>query len=286
MSVSVNESAFGFVDDTTCQTNDFLESEPKSLPSLVTEATSDAKIWSTLLYISGGLLELPKCSVHVVHTHFYPSGQPKLSKATEIPPIFIPDPRTGQNIEIQCNPLDREHKTLGHYKAPSGIFPKQRAALKKASDDLASMILKSHLHPQEASMVYYAIFLAKFAYVLPQCYISKNILRQTEANAQQSFAAKMGFNRKMACAIRYGPTTLGGVGMVRFETLQGVAGANPELRETLEVLHVYWITPSLCSRLGPNERGHKYSDTYDTISAPHPLRIKVPTKPPRLPCRH
>eukprot|EP00980_Cylindrotheca_fusiformis_P020498 scaffold7555_cov72-Cylindrotheca_fusiformis.AAC.3 len=220
--ICVQESAFGFVDDTTCQTNDFLESKPKSLEEIVAVATEDAKIWSTLLYISGGLLELPKCSVHVIYTTFYSDGQPRLCKHADIPPILIPDPRSGQQIDIRCNPHDKEHKTLGHYKAPSGTFPNQRAALQKAANSLASMVLHSALYPEEAKMMYYAVFLAKFAYVLPQCYFLPSALRHFEAQAQQAFAAKMGFSRTMSCAIRYGPIALGGVGMVQFESLQGI----------------------------------------------------------------
>eukprot|EP00980_Cylindrotheca_fusiformis_P007708 scaffold1634_cov95-Cylindrotheca_fusiformis.AAC.4 len=90
----------------------------------------------------------------------------------------------------------------------------------------------------------------------------------------------------MASAIRYGPTTLGGVGMVRFETLQGVGQIQNFVKQTLEVLHVYWITPSLCPCLGPNEHRHKYSYPHDTISEPSSLRIKILTKPPRIPCSH
>eukprot|EP00980_Cylindrotheca_fusiformis_P027514 scaffold20799_cov73-Cylindrotheca_fusiformis.AAC.3 len=140
-SICVQESAFGFVDDTTCQTNDFLCAKPMSVDSLVQTATADAQIWSSLLYISGGLLELPKCSVHIVFPKFYSSGKPYLCKPRDIPPIHLPNPRDLTPIEISCHPPDLEHKTLGHYKAPTGHLPKQHAALQKAADALATMIL-------------------------------------------------------------------------------------------------------------------------------------------------
>eukprot|EP00980_Cylindrotheca_fusiformis_P016559 scaffold4965_cov87-Cylindrotheca_fusiformis.AAC.1 len=221
-SICVQESAFGFVDDTTCQTNDFMSECPMSVDSLVRTATADAQIWSYLLYISGGLLELPKCSVHIVFQKFYSSGKPYLCKPRVIPPIHLPDPRDLSPIEISCHPPDLEHKTLGHYKAPAGHLPKQRAALHRAADALATMILRSFLFPAEARMVYFAIFLAKFSYVLPQCYFIPSVLRKIESKAQQTFTAKMGFSRKMSCAIRYGPPSLGGLGLVRLETIQGV----------------------------------------------------------------
>eukprot|EP00980_Cylindrotheca_fusiformis_P013761 scaffold3547_cov96-Cylindrotheca_fusiformis.AAC.1 len=207
-SICIQESAFGFVDDTTCQTNDFMDESPMALTELVSTATRDAQLWSNLL-------------VHVVYFQFRSHGQPYLCQLSDIPKISLPDPRTGEAIDIECLAHDSEHKTLGHYKAPAGTLPRQRAAIQQAADQMADLMLRSFLDPTEARMVYFAVFLAKFSYVLPQCSFPRTTLREFESKAQQAFTAKMGFNRKMACAIRYGPVTLGGVGLVQFETIQG-----------------------------------------------------------------
>eukprot|EP00980_Cylindrotheca_fusiformis_P014837 scaffold4044_cov179-Cylindrotheca_fusiformis.AAC.1 len=98
-------------------------------------------------------------AVHIVFPKFYSSGQPFLCSHRDIPPIHLPDPRDGRPIEIPCHPHHLEHKTLGHYKAPSGSFPKQRSALLAAANALAKMIFRSFLFPEEARMVYFAIFL-------------------------------------------------------------------------------------------------------------------------------
>eukprot|EP00980_Cylindrotheca_fusiformis_P026777 scaffold17422_cov103-Cylindrotheca_fusiformis.AAC.6 len=198
-----------------------MDDRPMALSELVSTATSDAQLWSNLLYISGGLLELSKCSVHVVYFQFRSHGQPYLCRLSDIPLISLPDPRTGAAIDIECFAHDREHKTLGHYKAPAGTLPRQRAVIQQAADQMAALMLRSFLDPTEARMVYFAVFLAKFSYVLPQCSFPRTTLREFESKAQQAFTAKMGFNRKMACAIRYGPVSLGGVGLVQFETIQG-----------------------------------------------------------------
>jgi hypothetical protein len=66
----------GFVDDSTGQVNDFLSHEQPTPEALARLMKIDAQIWSDLLWISGGLLELPKCSYHQIHFDFLPSGQP------------------------------------------------------------------------------------------------------------------------------------------------------------------------------------------------------------------
>eukprot|EP00957_Ditylum_brightwellii_P128167 9775359-Ditylum_brightwellii.AAC.1 len=53
----------GFVDDTTGQTNDF-EDENVKPDQLIDQIQHDAQLRSELLWLSGGLLELKKCSYH------------------------------------------------------------------------------------------------------------------------------------------------------------------------------------------------------------------------------
>jgi hypothetical protein len=69
----------GFVDGSMVQVNDFLSNiqpSPKQLANLIQK---DAQLWSNLLWISGGLLELPKkCSYHHLHFYFNSTGKPFL----------------------------------------------------------------------------------------------------------------------------------------------------------------------------------------------------------------
>ena len=137
------------------------------------------------------------------------------------PAIVVPDALTGALIPIPRKSVEDEHKTLGHYKAPCGNNPKQREALLLAANNIAQMVLGSYLTPVESNMVYRAVFLPKFAYILPQCCFTPNQLRTIETQAQQAFTAKCGYNRKMSLAIRYGPPMLGGAGFVQLATIQG-----------------------------------------------------------------
>jgi hypothetical protein len=218
----VQSSILGFVDDSSCQTNDFEASPQPDLEDLIYKATVDAEIWATELFDSGGLLELIKCSYHLISFKFRSNGKPFMVKGEVGPAIEIPDALTGEMIPIPRKSVEEEHKTLGHYKAPCGTLPKQRQALLQAANNIAQMVLGSYLTPFESNMVYRAVFLSKFSYVLPQCHFTPNQLRTIENKAQQAFTAKCGYNRKMSLAIRYGPQRLGGAGFVQLATIQGV----------------------------------------------------------------
>ena len=71
--ISLRISIIGFVDDSTCITGGKPEG---TLQELLTRMEADAQLWNDLLWSSGGKLELPKCSYHVVYYDFEPSGVP------------------------------------------------------------------------------------------------------------------------------------------------------------------------------------------------------------------
>ena len=78
----------GFVDDVTNQVNDFLDNSV-TVETLVEKMTHDCQLWSNLLRISGGLLELEKCSYHFIQFEFHPDGTPFMSSNIKGPPIRI-----------------------------------------------------------------------------------------------------------------------------------------------------------------------------------------------------
>eukprot|EP00957_Ditylum_brightwellii_P005071 385453-Ditylum_brightwellii.AAC.1 len=73
-----SQNMVGFVDDTTGQTNNF-ENNNATLKELIEQMTKDAQIWSDLLWISGGLLELDKCLYHLINYVFLEDSTPVMS---------------------------------------------------------------------------------------------------------------------------------------------------------------------------------------------------------------
>jgi hypothetical protein len=220
-SVEIAFSIIGFVDDSNCQTNVFMADPQPSPEALAKLAEEDAKLWSKLLWLSGGYLELSKCSYHFIHFQFAPDGAPSMQGGHVGPDIEIDDELTGQPISIPRKSVFNAHKTLGHYKAPAGNSRTQYTVLHQHGLTTATRVLSSPLTPTEAHMYYHAIWNAQMKYVLPQCVLSPRQLHSIENKPLQAFVAKRGYSRTMALAVRYGPLQLGGAGFLQLETLQG-----------------------------------------------------------------
>jgi hypothetical protein len=220
-SVEIAFSIVGFVDDSNCQTNDFTADPQPSPADLAKLAEQDAKLWSSLLWLSGGYLELPKCSYHFIHFQFAPDGKPDMQGGHVGPDIEINDDLTDQQICVPRKSVFDSHKTLGHYKAPAGNSYTQWKALHQLGISTATRVLSSPLTSIEAHMYYTAIWNAQMRYVLPQCVLTPQQLKKIETKPLLAFVAKRGYSRTMALAVRYGPLSMGGAGFIQLETIQG-----------------------------------------------------------------
>jgi hypothetical protein len=102
-SMSISFSIVGFVDNSNCQTNNFLSNNQSSSVTLIAAATEDTQLWADLLWLSGGDLELPKCSYHLIHFDFASNGRPFMTSSSTLgPTISITDAKDGQLLDIPC----------------------------------------------------------------------------------------------------------------------------------------------------------------------------------------
>jgi hypothetical protein len=109
----------GFVGDSTRQVNDFLSDEATPLDDLIKMMAHDAQLWNDLLHISGGLLEVSKCSYHILYFAYHTNGIPYMKCSSIGPPLELTD-SSGAQIHIKCKSAYESHKTLGHFKSPCG----------------------------------------------------------------------------------------------------------------------------------------------------------------------
>ncbi len=80
--MSVSLSMIGFVADSTGQVNKFTDTTQPTPEFLRQIMQLDAQLWSDLLWLSGGLLKLGKCSFHQFHFDFDHDGQPMMRAGT------------------------------------------------------------------------------------------------------------------------------------------------------------------------------------------------------------
>jgi hypothetical protein len=78
-----------FVDDSNGQTNAFLENDQPSAAALESMMCDDAHLWNNILPVSGGSLELSKCSYHILHWLFKKDGAPFLTPGQISEPINV-----------------------------------------------------------------------------------------------------------------------------------------------------------------------------------------------------
>jgi hypothetical protein len=95
--VSVAFSIVGFVDNSTCTSNDFNPSATLSPDYYIQSMQIDTQLWHDLPWVSGGMLELPKCSYHFLYFDFLPNGKPVPHPGTVGPPLEVIAP-TGTRI--------------------------------------------------------------------------------------------------------------------------------------------------------------------------------------------
>jgi hypothetical protein len=79
----------GFVDNSTGQTNKFLDNDQSDPALLCAIMQLDAQLWNDLLWLLGGLLELSKCSFHHVHFDFAPDGTSCMRSGTFGNPLHV-----------------------------------------------------------------------------------------------------------------------------------------------------------------------------------------------------
>ena len=222
----------GFVDDSNGQTNQFLTEETHQTSDEVLRQTqSNAQTWADLLYVSGGALELSKCSYHVLSWAFSAQGDPVLyTDRQRYSPITVTDRQTGTNHELEYLSPYVAHKTLGHYKEPSGNQKEQSRQLQKKSDDVVAFLWKCHLTRSESWIFYYTCYVPSLSYPLTASHFTELQLTKIQRKAMSIIIARCGFNRHTHRAIIYGPSEYGGAGFKRLYDQQGIGQIKAVLR--------------------------------------------------------
>ena len=220
-SEQVSISMVGFVDDSTGTYNDFQPQQELPFETMMANMQTDAQAWNDLLWCSGGKLELPKCSYHVLRFRFTPTGQPIPDMTIPDTPLQIKDSETGLFIPIPAKQANDPHKTLGHWKAPcEKNNTTQLKALALKAKQTTTLIATGSFSRYGTRLAYAGVYVSSLKYVLPQCYFDHKKLAKTEAKTASIILAKLGFNRHTHLAIRYAPATFAGCGMIPWWVLQ------------------------------------------------------------------
>jgi hypothetical protein len=157
--IQVDMSISGFVDDTNTCINQWLPQQDATMQSILEKVQHDTQLWNDILFVSGGQLELSKCSFHFLQFDFDPDGTPQIS--TKIPGnITITDAATGSDINMKALPPHAPHKTLGHWMSPAGNSKTQLTTIREKVQVISTRIATSGLCRNGSRLAYHAIYVA------------------------------------------------------------------------------------------------------------------------------
>ena len=116
-----------YVDDSNGQTNSFHYNDQTRVVDLtLTKVRQNTQAWANLLGVSGGAVELSKCSCHVMEWIYSRQGAPVLSPLhRKDVQIQVSDPTINCSSTLQVLSRFRAHKTLEHFQEPTGVQTEQ-----------------------------------------------------------------------------------------------------------------------------------------------------------------
>jgi hypothetical protein len=157
--MSVSLSMIGFVNNSTGQVNSFInndQSQPKLLWAIM---QLDAQLWNDLLWLSGSLLELSKCSFHHIHFNFSHDGTAMMRVGKFGAPLQVHDESTATAVTIAAKLVFQSHKTLGHHKVPAGKNKTQLSILWLSLDANVKLVSTSPCNRMDSLFFYTAIYI-------------------------------------------------------------------------------------------------------------------------------
>lgn len=114
-----------FVDDTSLG---FADSGVLSCPEMITKLETIAQTWEHLLSISGGSLNLKKCSWYVLYWEWI-DGRPRIRPlAPSDPTIQLTQGSLSTRHPIVRTPTDQATRLLGVFMSPTGDFSQHLVA--------------------------------------------------------------------------------------------------------------------------------------------------------------
>ncbi|KAL7574197.1 hypothetical protein ACA910_014872 [Epithemia clementina (nom. ined.)] len=213
----------GFVDDTSSSVNDFLAPSPLPVAHYVQKAQHDAQKWNDILQLSGGALNLQKCSYHVMYYQFTPSGLPVLQGGTFTPNLTIQFSTNSSSTPLRQLPASSAHRTLGVQKAPSGTTIRGFQQLSHKVTQHANLIARSPLTRSETWTYYHAIAIPSITFPLPSMSLSSSQCNSLQTILKQAVLPKYGFNRNFPNALVYGHSDYTGLEFRSLFVEQGLA---------------------------------------------------------------
>ena len=232
-----------FVDDTDIWVTD-TTLENNTVQTITEGMTTLFQRWYRALRTTGGMLGFDKCFWYLIKWEWR-NGKPHMATITEAPAeLTIATDDDRNKVTIQRLEPDKGLRTLGVRLAPTGNQNDEYQYRLTQAKQIAQLIYNAPLSRAETTIAHEQVWWPSVGFPLGVTTFTKAECNKIQAGFQAKFIAKMGYNRSMANAIRYGPQQYGGIGLRTIWTEQGLRHtllalfhlrANDELGNTLQI---------------------------------------------------
>ncbi|KAI2498313.1 hypothetical protein MHU86_16183 [Fragilaria crotonensis] len=208
-----------FVDDTSMG---FTSPGDHTYEELIVRLQNVAQTWEHLLYLSGGKLNLSKCSWYVMYWE-WDKGRPKLREITPADPtIRLHHGSQESTTVIRRTSVDESTRMLGVYLNPMGDFGHHIKILRQKADGYASRLSASRLTAQDIRIFHRSIYVPAMRYSLAALSVDEEALSGVQTNILKVMLQKMHVSGNLPTSIRHGPIEMGGLGMYDLRTEAGI----------------------------------------------------------------
>ena len=210
-----------FVDDTNQGVLD--SSHNLSPEELVEQLRKAGQMWENLLHISGGSLNLAKCS-WTMQFWDWKNGRPFLRPYSSMDPLLLM--KSGSNPEehiIRRHSNETEVKGLGVYMNFLGTFSSHAKTMKVKFDSMARRLSHSRLTPVLARLFYNSFYLPSVKYSLPVTSMTSDELHRIQSRMTASILNLLGYNKHYPHAVAFAPQSLFGCGLSDLRLEQGLS---------------------------------------------------------------
>ena len=209
-----------FVDDTNQGVMD--HTGTLSLPELVEQMRKAGQLWETLLHISGGALNLAKCSWTIQYWQ-WKKGRPALMPMhPDDPPLLMTSGSNPAPHTIRRLTNEDEVRSLGVHMNFHGTFAHHAKLMRFKFDGLARRLQQSALTPLLSRTYYNTFYLPSVRYSLPVTSMSPKELHRAQSLMTACILNKLGYNRHYPHAVAFAPQKAFGCGLIDLRIEQGL----------------------------------------------------------------
>ncbi|KAI2512852.1 hypothetical protein MHU86_1641 [Fragilaria crotonensis] len=209
-----------FVDDTAIGFTD--SSGSCDFESLINRLQEISQTWEHILHLSGGALNLKKCSWYVLSWD-WKCGRPMIRKRLDSDPdVKLRQGTSTEETIIRRMDLEDAPRLLGVFMSPIGDFSEHIKVLKTRADTFAVRLKSPRIKVTDALLFHQTIYVPTMRYSLAAIAADEESLKTIHTNLMASLLQKLNVSSHLPTAIRHGPKLFGGLDLYDVQTEAGI----------------------------------------------------------------